>query len=92
MLSRGHVRDVGGPAGKHHYFGAGSWTCDHTSREGVTWHSEYDKPLGEPLGPAVLGDDSVWRRKFKLGTNVTYNAVTGSGSIDWAQIDSEWRS
>ena len=69
-------------AGERHYFGAGSWTCNHTSREGVTWHPEYDQPLGDPIGPAVQGEDGTWRRSFKLGTNVTVN--NGVGHIDWA--------
>lgn len=70
-------------AGEHHYFGAGSWTCNATSREGVTWHPEYDKPLGAPLSLAVQGQDGVWRRSFARGTNVSFDAARSKGTIDW---------
>lgn len=46
-------------AGEGHYFGAGSWTCNATSREGVTWHPEYDLPvrlLPNCLSPALISD------------------------------------
>lgn len=65
-----------------HYFGAGSWTVNHTSREGVSWHDEYDLPLGPPLGNAEKMDD-VWYRRFAFGTNVTYNEKQDSGTIEW---------
>ena len=69
-------------AGEHQYFGAGSWTCNHTSREGVTWRPEYDQPLGEPLGPATLVD-TVYTRQFAYGTNVTYDTRSRTGTIAW---------
>lgn len=71
---------VGAAAG--HYFGAGSWTVNHTSREGVSWHDEYDRPLGPPLGKAEK-TKSVWRRRFSFGTNVSYDEDTDSGTIEW---------
>ena len=70
-------------AGERHYFGAGSWTCNATSREGVTWHDEYDRPLGAPLGLAEKGGDGVWRRSFSAGTNVSFDSRTGLGTIRW---------
>ena len=51
----------------------------------MTWHAEYDRPLGAPLGSAVKGEDGVWRRSFKLGTNVSFDSASGAGTIDWAQ-------
>lgn len=69
-------------AAKGHYFGAGSWTVDHTSREGVTWHAEYDRPLGAPLSNATLAGGEYTRR-FAFGTNVTYNMQTDVGTIEW---------
>lgn len=69
-------------AGQGHYFGAGSWTCDHIHREGVTWHPEYDQPLGAPLGNATKHGD-VWMRNFSFGTNVTYDTKSGRGTIAW---------
>ena len=73
-------------AGERHYFGAGSWTCNATSREGVTWHDEYDRPLGAPLGLAEKGGDGVWRRSFSAGTNVSFDSRTGLGAIRWGAL------
>ena len=73
-------------AGERHYFGAGSWTCNATSREGVTWHDEYDRPLGAPLGLAEKGGDGVWRRSFSAGTNVSFDSRTGLGTIRWGAL------
>jgi len=71
-------------AGTRHYFGAGAWTCNATEREGVTWHAEYDKPLGAPLGLGQLGKDGIWRRSFASGTTVTFDRASGLGKIKWA--------
>ena len=72
-------------AGVGHYFGAGSWTTDHTSREGVTWHPEYDLPLGNPLGVATLSGN-VWTRHFSYGTTATFNHAKNVGKIEWGQF------
>ena len=69
-------------AAQGHFFGAGAWTCNHTSREGATWRSEYDQPLGPPLGNATL-EGSVYTRHFAFGTNVTYNSKTDTGTVQW---------
>ena len=71
-----------------HFFGAGSWTVGHTSREGVTWHPEYDLPLGEPLGNATVaalppGPGHIYTRRFAYGTNVSYDSSTAEGHIQW---------
>ena len=47
------------------------------------WHPEYDKPLGQPLGPAIKVN-GIYSRSFKSGTNVTFNTKTNTGKIDWA--------
>eukprot|EP01084_Bolivina_argentea_P198893 340444_1 len=47
------------------------------------WYPQYDKPLGEPLGPAVK-NNGVYSRSFKSGTKVTFNTKTNVGNIDWA--------
>ncbi len=47
------------------------------------WWPEYDKPLGEPLGPAVK-KDGVYTRSFKSGTNVTFDTSNNTGTIIWA--------
>ena len=72
-----------------HYFGAGSWTCNHTSREGVTWHDEYDRPLGAPLGNGTRDAGGVWTRNFTFGTNVSFDANTGKGTIAWGTFPAE---
>ena len=46
------------------------------------WHKEYDKPLGKPLGDAIL-NNNVYERRFALGTNVTFNIKTNQGEIQW---------
>lgn len=70
-------------ASTNHFFGAGSWTCNHTSREGVKWWPEYDKPLGHPLGDAVL-NKNILQRNFSKGTNVTFDMKANRGWINWA--------
>ena len=64
------------------YFGCGYWFTDGTDVLNSTWHSFYEKPLGEPLGKAVKVDD-VYSRSFKSGTKVTFDTKTNSGTIDW---------
>lgn len=68
-----------------HFFGAGSWTCDHTDREGVSWHPEYSRPLGPPLSNGTL-IGKTWIRRFGFGTTVTFNAETGKGTIAWGSF------
>jgi hypothetical protein len=70
-----------------HYFGAGAWTCDHTSREGVKWLPEYDMPLGAPLAAATLdASTGIYRRQFAFGTNVSYDSKLDTGSIEWGKF------
>jgi hypothetical protein len=68
------------------YFGAGSWACDHTHREGVAWWPEYDYPLGAPHGNATYNPQSkVWSRSFGKGTNVSFgSARKPQGKIEWS--------
>ena len=66
-------------AARGHYFGAGSWTCNHTSREGVTWHPEYSRPLGHPLGNATQ-TGTLWSRRFGSCLRVM-RTIVGSLSI-----------
>ena len=80
-------------AGTNHFFGAGSWTCNHTSREGVTWWPEYDRPLGEPLGPATFlpsatatagaSGGQVLVRSFAHGVQAQFDLETGQGKVSW---------
>ena len=46
------------------------------------WYPEYSKPLGQPLGAAVK-KNGVYSRKFKSGTNVTFDTATNTGQIVW---------
>jgi hypothetical protein len=68
------------------FFGAGSWACDHTHREGVAWWPEYDYPLGAPHGNASYDPHSkVWRRSFGNGTIVSFGSErTPQGNIEWS--------
>ena len=59
------------------YFGCSNW------EDVPTWPKQYDMPLGAPLGPAVLGADGTWRRRFRTGTTASINYHTGVASIDW---------
>ena len=70
-------------AGVNHFFGGGSWTVNSTSREGVHWYPEYDRPLGAPLGPAAV-NGTVLTRRFASGTVARYDTSSGDGSIVWA--------
>ena len=66
---------------KYSYYGCSNgWTWPDNWN---VWHSEYDKPLGEPLGPAVK-KNGIYSRRFKSGTNVTFDTSTNTSRIDWA--------
>ena len=64
-------------------------------REGWSeWSSDYDRALGEPLGPAVQSagpsGDTVWHRRFASGTEVWLSTADqqdlkwGSSCIKWS--------
>ena len=72
-------------AEEYAYFGCGPWFTDGTDFVNSTWHSFYEKPLGEPLGKAVKVDD-VYSRSFKSGTKVTFDTKTNTGTIDWGKF------
>ena len=71
------------------------WAC-FTTQGGVTmpgraeqtalppWFEEYDRPLGEPKGQAVLGEDGVLRREFASGTVASYDTKARVGRVKWA--------
>lgn len=65
-------------AKEYSYFGCSNW------QDIPTWPDVYDRPLGKPLGPAVLGADGTWTRRFARGTNCSINFGTGKAQIDWA--------
>lgn len=73
-------------ASTNSFFGAGSWACDHTHREGVAWWPEYDYPLGAPHGNATYNPRSkVWSRSFGNGTKVSFgSAREPQGEIEWS--------
>lgn len=47
------------------------------------WDEQFEKPLGDPLGPARVEGDVV-SRNFTSGTWVSYNAGTNEANIHWA--------
>ena len=53
---------------------------------GTTWHDEYDKPLGAPLGLAKQGSGTAnmtWTREFASGTTVELDVVQHMAKIHW---------
>eukprot|EP01084_Bolivina_argentea_P138303 243518_1 len=69
-------------AGKYSYYGCSQgWYFDN---DWNIWHQEYDKPLGEPMGKAILTGD-IYKRTFSSGTVVSFNITSNNGTIIWAQ-------
>jgi len=66
-------------AGPYSYYVCGGWNSASTE-----WFEAYNKPLGEPLGDAVLSDAGVWSRSFKHGVHVSFDTNTEEGSITWS--------
>lgn len=71
-------------AGKYCYFGCGNWYAEGNDTTPLMWHPEYDKPLGDPIGPAKY-EAGVWTRNFSSGTKVMFDTNTKKGRIDWSQ-------
>jgi len=65
-------------AGPYSYYVCGGWNSAPTE-----WFEVYDRPLGKPLGTAVLSGDGVWSRSFQHGVSVTFDTNTEMGSITW---------
>ena len=71
-------------AGEYSYFGCSrDW---YIEPDWIIDHPQYHKPLGKPMGDAVL-ENHIWKRSFESGTNVTFE--NGVGTIIWSdgQID-----
>ena len=69
-------------AEKYSYYGCSTnW---YIEPDWIVWHEQYDKPLGAPIGQAILSDD-LYTRSFESGTKVTFNITSNVGTIDWAQ-------
>lgn len=72
-------------AGEYAYFGCSKgWQVGDGM--GMTWHEEYDWPLGQPVANATVAG-GVYTRQFKSKyglTNVTYHTHIGKGVIQWA--------
>ena len=71
-------------AGENYYFGCGAWNANGNDTEPLTWHPEYDKPLGAPKGPAQH-NSGVWTRSFASGTEVMFDTKGNKGTIKWAK-------
>lgn len=55
---------------------------------GSTWHDQYDRPLGKPVGLATQGDGAqnmTWSRQFDSGTSVALDVLHKAATITWAQ-------
>ena len=72
-------------AGKYSYFGCGNWNTQNDDTSAFIWKPEYDKPLGEPTGPAIY-NNGVWMRKFSHGTSVKFDTSTKTGTIEWGTL------
>ena len=53
------------------------------------WSDDYDRPLGNPLGPATnitgpAGNATGLRRSFASGTQVTFDMDSRQGHVAWA--------
>eukprot|EP01079_Euglenida_sp_SAG-EU17-18_P008962 gene8962-1607_t len=66
-------------AGESSFFGF----SDGWYYNGSRWWPEYDRPLGNPTGPATQ-TDGVWTRHFAAAT-VTLNVKQHLGKITWLQ-------
>ena len=71
-------------AEKYCYFGCGNWNAEGNDTRPLMWHPVYDKPLGDPTGPARFKAD-VWMRSFASGTEVTFDIKGNKGTIKWGQ-------
>merc|ERR1712137_745038 len=77
-------------AGERSYYQCIVGWNEKTDPVAEVWRPEYDRPLGEPAGPAVKTLDE-YRREFvnPLGTTVvTFNTTSNTGFIAWSDADS----
>ena len=70
-------------AGEYAYFGCGDWCAEGNNTKPLTWHAEYDKPLGAPKSPAMY-EQGVWTRSFTSGTKVMFDTKHNTGTINWS--------
>jgi len=67
-------------AGEDAFFQCGQgWTTGSC----LTWHQEYDKPLGTPISDAIE-QNGLYTRHFSKGTYVTFDTKGNKGQICWA--------
>ena len=70
--------------GNYSYFGCGYWTAVGNDTRPLTWHPEYDRPLGAPNGPAVY-NFGVWTRSFVLEQKKLLTLQKNKGTIKWSK-------
>mmetsp|Transcript_55665 Transcript_55665/g.82812 ORF Transcript_55665/g.82812 Transcript_55665/m.82812 type:complete len:390 (+) Transcript_55665:68-1237(+) len=76
--------------GKYSYFGYGTWISPNLADVKSRWCPDFfTRPLGKPLGSSTRYANGIWRRSFSLGTNVTFDAHTNKGTIDWSGPSTE---
>ena len=63
------------------------WPAPGHPSDWMTWHAEYSRPLGTPLGLGVRSPAGVWTRAFASGTRVEFNESSGEGTLTWAAIE-----
>ena len=57
------------------------WNYSPRGTAGI-WMDEFDRPLGAPLGTAVLNAAGVYTRKFAHGA-VTFDTSTNTAHFEW---------
>ena len=73
-------------AGENSYYGSGAWMSPSLADVQQRWCPElFEKPLGPPMGPAVLDSNGTYSRTFKSGTLVSFDTKTNVGKIVWGR-------
>ena len=72
-------------AGEDHYWGFGQWVYTSCGGAAADWSPLLEKPLGAPIADGVYdAATATWTRSFAAGVNVTFNAATNKGTVQWA--------
>ena len=85
LIGMGHGSYFGAGKGWHGSGATACWTWLHI------W-DEYKKPLGKPIGDAVVVQGSpplaVWTREFATGTHVLFNGTRAPNRYSWTWRES----
>jgi hypothetical protein len=70
-------------AGEYHYYTIGGWSGDKPGFPSH-WSELFERPLGDPLFDCTFDPETnIWRRLFKSGTHVWFNASSNEGGVIW---------